>query len=57
MNSRPATNLIDAFNLCDPARPLEAGDSRYVDLAPGRGDEGSAIARCRKRILRRRGSG
>ncbi len=48
----PATNLKDAFNACDPARPLEAGDSRWVDLAAGRGDEGSSVAQCRRRILR-----
>ncbi len=47
----PAKNLKDALNACDPARPLDAGDPRYVVLASGRGDEGSAIARCRKRIL------
>ena len=52
MGPRPATNLTAAFNSCDPARPLEAGDARWVDLAPGRGDEGSALAQCRKRILR-----
>ena len=48
----PATNLTDAFNACDPTRPLEAGDPRWVDLAAGRGDEGSAVAQCRRRILR-----
>ena len=48
----PATNLADAFNACDPASPLDAGDPRYVDLTPGRGEEGSAVAQCRKRILR-----
>jgi hypothetical protein len=47
----PAKNLVDALNACNPTRPLDAGDPRYVDLASGRGDEGSAIARCRKRIL------
>ena len=52
MPTLPATNLTDAFNACDPARPLEAGDPRWVDLAGGRGDEGSAVAQCRRRILR-----
>ncbi len=52
MHSLPATNLTDAFNACDPARPLDAGDPRWVDLAAGRGDEGSAVAQCRRRILR-----
>jgi len=47
----PAKTLKDALNACDPARPLDAGDPRYVDLASGRGDEGSAITRCRRRIL------
>ncbi len=42
MSHLPATNLTDAFNACDPASPLDAGDPRYVDLPPGRGDEGSA---------------
>ncbi len=52
MLSLPATDLTDAFNACDPARPLDAGDPRWVDLAAGRGDEGSAVAQCRQRILR-----
>ncbi len=52
MPSLPATNLTDAFNACDPARPLEAGDPRWVDLAAGRGDEGSAVAKSLLRILR-----
>lgn len=52
MSHRPATNLTDAFNACDPARPLEASDHRYVDLAAGRGDEGSAVAQTKRRILR-----
>lgn len=50
----PATDLSGAFNACDPASPLDAGDPRYVDLAAGRGDEGSAVAQCRTRILRSR---
>ena len=52
MPSLPATNLTDAFNACDPARPLDADDPRWVDLEAGRGDEGSAVAQCRRRILR-----
>ncbi len=52
MPSLPATNLKDAFNACDPARPLDAGDDRWVDLASGRGDEGSAVEQCQRRILR-----
>lgn len=46
----PAKNLADAFAACDPAQPLPAGDERYVDLASGRGREGSCVARCRKSI-------
>lgn len=46
----PATNRADAFNRCDPAVPLPAGDERYVDLAAGRGEEGSAVAKCRECI-------
>lgn len=48
----PATTLRDAFNACDPTQALPADDDRYVDLTAGRGDEGGAVARCRKRILR-----
>ncbi len=54
MTFQPATDLTEAFNVCDPAQPLDAGDERYVDLEPGRGDEGSAVAQCKKRILRSR---
>jgi hypothetical protein len=46
----PATNRADAFNRCDPAVPLPAGDERYVDLAAGRGEEGGAVAKCRECI-------
>jgi DNA polymerase III delta prime subunit len=48
----PATTLTDAFNACDPAQPLEAGDQRYVDLSPGRGNDGNAVVQCRQRIVR-----
>ena len=51
MSSNVATTLKDAFNACNPAKPLGPTDERYVDLAPGRGEEGSAVADCRKRIL------
>lgn len=47
----PATTLKDAFNACDPSEPLSAGDERYVDLAPGRGDERGAVGQCCRRIL------
>lgn len=50
----PATNLDDAWNECDPAESLPDDDLRWVDLAPGRGDEGSVVAQCRKRIIRSR---
>jgi len=48
----PAATLTDAFNACDPAQPLEAGDQRYVDLSAGRGNDGHAVVQCRQRILR-----
>jgi len=48
----PASNLEDAFNACDPAQPLPAGDERYVDLAPGRGSDGNAAVQCHRRIVR-----
>ncbi len=48
----PARSLEDAFNACDPAQPLPAGDERYVDLAPGRGSDGNAAAQCQRRIVR-----
>lgn len=48
----PARNLKDAFNACDPTQPLAAGDERYVDLAPGRGEEGGAVHQCLQRIER-----
>lgn len=48
----PAKTLKDAFNACNPTEPLPAGDVRYVDLEKGRGEEGQAVAECRKRILR-----
>ncbi len=35
----PARTLRDAFNAVDPARPLEAGDPRYVDCNDVRGHE------------------
>lgn len=47
----PARTLKDVFNACDPTRALDAGDRRYVNLAAGRGQEGGAVAKCRKRIL------
>ncbi len=47
----PATTLEDAFNACDPT-PLAAGDERYTDLAPGRGNDGNAVAQCQRRIVR-----
>ncbi len=52
MPSLPATTLTHAFTACDPPRPPEAGDPRWVDLAAGRGDEGSAVAKSLLRILR-----
>lgn len=48
----PATTLEDAFNACDPAQPLPAGDERYVDLAPGRGNDGDAVVQVCRRITR-----
>ena len=36
---QPARTLRDAFNAVDPARPLEAGDPRYVDCTDVRGNE------------------
>lgn len=47
----PARTLKDAFNACDPVQPLPAGDGRYVDLSPGRGDEGGAVNQCLRRIV------
>jgi hypothetical protein len=47
----PARTLKDAFNACDPVQPLAAGDQRYVDLSPGRGDEGGAVSQCLRRIV------
>ncbi len=52
MEMKPATNLTDAFNLCDPGEPLAAGDLRYVDLVGGRGGGDAALTHCRRRILR-----
>ena len=28
----PVDNLDDAYNACNPDKPLEVGDSRYLDL-------------------------
>lgn len=50
----PARNLADVFNACDPSSPLAAGDPRWVDLSPGRGDKGDVVRLCRNRILRSR---
>jgi len=47
----PADNLKDAFNACNPNQALPANDSRYVDLSPGRSDEGNPVNQCRSRIL------
>ncbi len=52
MTIQPATDLEAAWNLCDPAEPLVPVDPRWIDLTPGRGDEGAAADQCRKRILR-----
>ena len=52
MTIQPATDLEAAWNLCDPAAPLIPFDPRWVDLAPGRGDEGAAVDQCGKRIRR-----
>lgn len=43
----PATNLDDAYRVCDPDEPLSATDPRYVDLSAARGtlNISSAIAR------------
>ena len=35
---QPARTLRDAFNAVDPAKPLEAGDPRYVDCTDVRGN-------------------
>ncbi|HBL32062.1 MAG TPA: hypothetical protein DD490_35005 [Acidobacteria bacterium] len=48
---RPAKTLEGAFNACDPTRPLEADDDRYVDLAIGRGSDGDAVQQCGLQIL------
>jgi len=37
--TQPARTLRDAFNAVDPAKPLEAGDPRYVDCTDVRGNE------------------
>ncbi len=52
MTIQPATTLEAAWSLCDPAAPLDPDDPRWVDLTPGRGDEGTAVEQCRKRIQR-----
>src|SRR5215203_78210 len=52
MMKLPAATLEDAFNACDPAQPLAAGDERYVDLALGRGNDGNAVIQCCRRITR-----
>lgn len=54
MTLKPATNLIEAFRLCDPSRPVDGDDprSRYVDLSPGRGYDGDVAEQCRRRIAR-----
>jgi len=35
----PATNLLDVYRTCNPERPLEPGDVRYVDLREVRGGQ------------------
>ncbi len=52
MTIQPATTLEAAWNLCDPAAPLDPDDPRWVDLTPARGDEGAAADQCKKRIQR-----
>ena len=43
-----ARTVEQAVWACDFERPLETGDRRYLDLAPGRGDQG--VARLRRRF-------
>lgn len=45
----PVDNLDDAYNACNPDQPLEAGDSRYLDLTSVR--NGENITLLAKRII------
>lgn len=48
---KPAQNIDDAYHACHPEIPLEAGDSRYVDLTAVRGNQNLA-AMIAKRVRR-----
>ncbi|TKJ29076.1 hypothetical protein CEE39_09485 [bacterium (candidate division B38) B3_B38] len=50
-NKYPAETIEGVFAACDPTKPLEAGDIRYVDCSPARG-EPSIEETLGKRILR-----
>jgi ABC-type cobalamin/Fe3+-siderophores transport system ATPase subunit len=39
MMTYPVDNLDDAYNACNPDRPLEVGDSRYLDLKEVRNNQ------------------
>ena len=36
-NKYPAETIEEVFDACNPAKPLEPGDNRYVDCSPARG--------------------
>lgn len=46
----PVDNLDDAYNACNPDKPLEVGDSRYLDLKEVRNNQNvSSLLRTIKR--------
>ncbi len=48
--SYPAKTWRDAFNAFDPTASLDAGDPRYVELSPGRGNQGGLVPRSLRKI-------
>lgn len=50
----PVTDLDDAYNACNPEKPLEVGDARYLDLMEVRHDQGIAsLAKAIKRTTKK----